>query len=39
MEVAVASCSDCEAYWDADNFEIFNGVFYDQKYPEGDADE
>lgn len=39
MEVAVASCSDCEAYWDADNFEIFNDVFYDQKYPEGDADE
>lgn len=34
--VAVAACSDCEAYWDADDFDIFDGVFYDQKYGEGE---
>lgn len=36
MEVAVAACSDCEAYWDADDFDIFDDVFYDQKYGEGE---
>lgn len=36
MEVAVAACSDCEAYWDADDFDIFDNVFYDQKYGGGE---
>lgn len=39
MEVAVAACSECEAFWDADSFDIYDDVFYDFKYGEGDAGE
>ena len=39
MEVAVAACSECEAFWDADSFGIYDDVFYDFKYGEGDAGE
>lgn len=39
MEVAIAACSDCEAFWDADSFDIYDGVFYDFKYIEGEDDE
>lgn len=39
MEVAVAACSECEAFWDADSFGIYDDVFYDFKHGEGDAGE
>lgn len=39
MEVAIAACSDCEAFWDTDSFDICDGVFYDRKYIEGEGDE
>lgn len=39
MEAAIAACSDCEAFWDTDSFDICDGVFYDRKYIEGEDDE
>ena len=35
MEVAVARCEDCQAYWNADDFAIeADGTFWDYKYEE-----
>lgn len=33
MEVAVASCKSCDAYWDANSFVVDEfGCFWDDKY-------